>query len=1007
MSKLMLLNDVNALRRKLTGARGSLAAKWQHFQKLAEYQAESFPLNPALVALVNNDDAAAARFRELFEKRLLQIPSDCRSHAAQYHTWCWSIPLGRWAIAYDWMADTPAFADFNHVTAADVLIDAMYSQVYPRILARQPAGDNQIASMLLACGLIGYLFGVKRGSDPRAQRLYQIAMERGSEIAATAEAQFVGEGSGYMIGVNTGVMGLWHEFLHWLGQPFDRIKWLSCQESGRNVISPGGLLLPWDAGGNIRAFNMAGLTLLACETNDVSPLALLDNLNMWHGIDHCAWFEDQRFWTLVWWPEDAPDWPAMEVPVDNAFNGWMHPEIGGCLDTPKNRTRLAQLWDICGGGQIGGVARPNTDPNTIILEVNGSPLFLDGMPSAECRAFEFPEDKVLSDSERASLQHEIALFKSVIQKEVSMSDRIRGFAHGCIGGSNVLVINDEPWYYPRKNVNGVGTLWANLPGIRAVSADCSGHYTPYYPVKTMERTSLMIQDRYILVLDKIDAEEPLKVSWQVHTRPEDVTVTKTGAMVKTPEGPWVQVVPESLNVMKKENVPGYPKEPVGGSVRVSWQRELQTGVMATLIVPGDDEVLISSDINWSGGFADIAPEELNCIPVLNEEIKAQNLDDLLSFLASAPADDARLLRCEMSVPVDADYFRITIFNPNAGIWWNGECIRPVDMTSPGTWGKSLPISLPVPENGKAELVLVTRSDKGMLQQEGGVWYKKINPTDVNFASLSDGWQITDGDNIIKVMSGEMANNYGWDTDASWVIKYNDGNIAVLQATNIKGQDVAEWHNSSPCHAVWNGKFWLEFDAALPSSAEPWSAKPMLVEELSATKPMASADSAGFRVCQAIAAEDLATLVKYLDDTDWRVQRTAIERIGELGILAGAESLRILLEIEMKCQLYPEMTNLIPTETLTKEYAAIGSDTGSKRFRVVQALIIALHKLGDKLALPLVRKVLENKNHFYPVFCAGIIFLGELGDKEDIEQIKFWSNYPEYNAKRTAQKMLMR
>ena len=155
-------------------------------------------LYAALVALVTGDEPSARQFRALFERRLLQVPADCRSHAAQYHTWCWAIPLGRWAVAYDWLADTPAFADFDHTAAADVLVDAMYSQVYPRIQARVPAGDNQIASMLLACGLIGYLFGVKRGADPRAQRLYRIAMDRGAEVAAHSHARFIGEGSGYM-----------------------------------------------------------------------------------------------------------------------------------------------------------------------------------------------------------------------------------------------------------------------------------------------------------------------------------------------------------------------------------------------------------------------------------------------------------------------------------------------------------------------------------------------------------------------------------------------------------------------------------------------------------------------------------------------------------------------------------------------------------------------------------------------------------------------------------------
>ena len=1005
MPKLMLLDDVDALRRKLNGSRGSLAEKWRHFQVLAEHQAESFPLNPALVALVTGDEGAARRFRELLEKRLLQVPADCRSHAAQYHTWCWSIPLGRWAVAYDWLADSPAFADFDHAAAADVLIDAMHSQVYPRILARVPSGDNQIGSMLLACGLIGYLFGVKRGSDPRAQQLYQIAMERGSEIAAAAEAHFVGEGSVYMTGVNVMVMGIWYEFLRWLDKPFDRAKWLSCQQAGLNMISPGGLTLPWDAGGNFRAFHIVSMALLARETQDAAPLALMDHLNMWHGSDHCAWFEDQRFWALVWWPENAPEWPAHEIPADRIFNGWMHPEIGGCLDTPVNHMRFAQLWDLCGGSQVGGVSRPHTDPNSLILEVNGSPLFLDGMPTAECRAFEYPEEKILSDAELDVLQREIALFASVIQQKVSLRDRIRSFAHGCIGGSNALVINNEPWYYPRKDVWGRGTLWAQLPGLRAVAADCTEHYTPHYPVRRIERTSLMIRDRYLLVLDEIAADATINVSWQVHARPEKVERTAAGVCVNTPEGPWVQILPESPAALAVESVSGYPKVPVDGSVRVSWQRDLQEGIMATLIVPGDDEPVADTTAVWSGGFVAIAPEYPESLPELGEAVDAESLGALLEALAAAPATRPRWLRCRLSVPVGADYFRLTVVHPNAGIWWNGRCIRAANLDAPGSWGTALPIALPAPADGTAELILVTRPDKGLLQTDNGRWHRQTPRPEIKFTAVAGGWEIREGEEIITVQAGDAARHNGWETDARWLVTASNGWAAVLAATKVTGPGVKPLSAQAACHAVWDGAAWTPQDAALPPVSATLSAKPMSLGALPAAVPLAPSNSAGQRVCAAVTGRELAPLVALLGDADWRVQRAAAERIGELGDPAGAAPLRRLLDAELGRALYPEMTNLFPVGTMAEELAAVGADTGSKRFRLAQALVLALHNLQDRQALGLVRRALENENHFYPVFCAGVEFLIDLGEPEDHARIEFWAGYPEYNVKRFADRGL--
>jgi hypothetical protein len=307
----------------------------------------------------------------------------------------------------------------------------------------------------------------------------------------------------------------------------------------------------------------------------------------------------------------------------------------------------------------------------------------------------------------------------------------------------------------------------------------------------------------------------MKVSWQVHARPEQVERTAAGVCVNTPEGPWAQILPETPAALMVDAVPGYPKDPVGGSVRVSWQRELQAGTLATLIVPGDDEVIAGATAAWSGGFAEIDPEHPESLPdalrpplsgagtpssrsssslakdfrdegVLAPEkalprlgdppeaVDAESLDALLEALAAAPATRTRWLRCRLKVPAGADYFRITVINPNAGIWWNGTCIRPVNPAAPGTWGKALPIALPAQAGGEAELILVTRPDKGLLQTDNGLWYRRRPRPEVQFKAVAGGWEIREGATVLTVLAGAAARTAGWQTDARWLVTANDG-----------------------------------------------------------------------------------------------------------------------------------------------------------------------------------------------------------------------------------------
>ena len=1015
--KPMLVPDLNVLRRKLRTARGSLADKWRTFQALAEHQAEAFPTYSAFQALIAGDqaeperfaqasEAAARRFREALERKLLSTPSYCRSLHVQFHTWCFANPLARWAIAYDWVADHPAFAGFDHLRAADTFLDAAHSQIYPRVFAREPSGDNQIASMLLACGVIGYLFGVKRGRDPRAQAMFRTALERCHSVAEAAEPQFVGEGSVYMLGVNVAAMGLWLALLEWLEQPHDHAKWLSCQVSARQLAGPGGLTLPWDAGGLARHFGMAGLALLARETGDMSALAMLDRFNMWRGMDHGAWFDDQRIWTLIWWPEDAPDWPAREFPPEDVFPGWMHPAIGGAMDAPGAGLRVFQAWDICAGDSIGGVIRPNTDPNALHVEIGGTPLSLDGTPGPDCRAFDYAPEDVLRPDELQALRHDLALWSAVEGREVSLAERIRLFAHGTLGGSNALVFNDEPWHYPRKLVRGRGTLWARLPGVQAVAADCTAHYTPAYPVQRVERTSILLDSRLVLVLDEIDSREALDVSWQMHVRPEKVTIADDGASVETPEGPRLRIFPAGPDTLKTERIDGYPETPSNGSQRVSWRQRLDRGILATLLAPEDDEAVCANDSVWSGGFTDLdagAPERL---PSLTEAVVEGDLNTVVDAVSAAPANRWRLLRAEIQVPQGADYLRLPVLNVKAGVWWSGDCIARPDLTV-GSWSRTIPLALPARGKARAELIVAVQSERGCLLTEPGVWYRRTTPRKIQFRPGLGRWEIVAEGTSFTVYSRAAARQSGWETDARWLIAKDGALEAVLDCTYLRGRGLAEaLAVETSVHATRAGGGWHVCPAALPADEPPIVIRPTAMD-LAPGRPCAHVRSSGRTVGETLTLRDLPELMGRLNAPDWRVIRTAAMRLGELGNPAACQALRERLAQELEAEsLNPVVHDCEPT-TWEADMAAVGRDPGCKAFRVAQALLMALHRLGDREAAPLAREALGNWNHFYPVYNAALNLLADLGGPEDLDLLRTWSSYPEVNARKAAERALSR
>lgn len=999
----LLISDVAALRDKLRGGVGSVQRKWDHFRRMAAHQSGPMAGYNALIALVDEDLDAARRFYVGFDRWRDFWLRRLGTHHLQSHTWCATAPLARWCIYWDWLVDMLELPEEERIATADLLIDGVYHHAYQVLQAREPSGDNQFASMLLGCAVVGYTFGIKRGSDPRAQRLWRYAMQRAGEIPEYAMEGFVGEGSTYIQRINVPVTAWWWAMMRWAGQPCDEQKLLSCQRTAWRLITPGGRVLPWDHHGHERALAMMGLALHARVTGEHEPLALMDHLGLWYEQDEAAWGHDARLWTLVFWPDDAPAEPAQRFDLDRALPGWSAARIGGALTSASRGLYLFQAWDPCAGQSITGVGRAQMDPNALHIEVGGTPMLIDGKPTANCNAFCYRVDRVLRPEEREPIERFLHLQREVSQSEVSIEQIIAKAAPGLLGSSNALVINDRPEQRPRGEVTGKRTLDARLPGMQAIAADCTEHYAPDLPVQKAERCTMLLRDRYWLVIEEVNAngDEPLRVQWQVYTRP-DVRTTDQAAWVHAPEGPVLGILPDTPRTMRSEPIEGFPDRLEAKCSRVSWSARGTQLRMATAMWPADETACGTADI-WQGGWLDETPGSET--PALGEPVARGSLDTVNTALAEAPADQWRWLRLEQSPPDHATHLRLDVPNAGSIVWCNGQRVdRSAErVNSEHLVGLRLPVTA-----GRCDVLIATRSTHGRLLVRGGLWTAPAQHERPKFARVREGvehWRLKSEAFSDDLMTRDVARTLGMTTDARWLVCGSDQQLWALDATHLDGEGVTPFKSSHRVHAHWDGASWHTQPATQDDTdTQCAESDASAAIEMPPPLPIASPEAPGYRVAETLTLDESQPLIDRLADPDWRVRVAAAQRIGETTKREAAAALRNALAKELDRTLYPPMREIAATGTLAERLSNIGREQVVNRWRVAHSMLLALAKLRDDEAVALAWRTLDDPSQFYPLHHAAIELVGALGSERDISALQKWCNAAEANCARAATRL---
>ena len=559
----LLVYDRDALRLKLKRAKGSLALLWRSIQAQPYAAGNGAYFNAFCYLATGKESYARAAIAEL-KKALHAYRAGDRASVIHFHTWCNAMPLARLAIAFDWVADSPALAPSDAETMRETLID--YAMKHPASIARSRAltSDNQIGGMSFCNTLVGYLFGVKRGADPRAQRLLAEGAMRFPDLLALAPpAGYSLEGSTYFAQIVVPLLSLFAVLMEQItGEDHVSRRYgpgghsvAEALDTYRRLIGPSGLLPAWDHYHWMTCCSTMGLALLTRKTGDPRPLRLFDVLHLALESRTILWGSDDRLWTALWWPDE----PVAPSASDETFESWALPQTAGALVDAGPQWRLFQYWDQCGAGIH--CSRAQVNPNAVTLEAWGVPLLTDGTPTDDCLFFNYPPEslgELLTDEERRSHLSYLKTFSA----SLAGADRwVRSFSPGLLGASNSIVIEKGDTYAPSENKTGSLVAFGALPGLKLVSSQAASFYQPRYPVESMIRTSLMVRSDYLLMLDSIRTRGPrLSFQWQAFATGA-ASARGSRTHLETEEGVHLDILPIGFTQAPElTEAPGFPRE---------------------------------------------------------------------------------------------------------------------------------------------------------------------------------------------------------------------------------------------------------------------------------------------------------------------------------------------------------------------------------------------------------------------------------------------------------------
>ena len=592
----LFIGDVQPLRAKLERAEGLLRSYWRDYNTRILAQPDQRREMIFLSALLADEHTgeAASLLREYY--RTLQH-SDAAGDV-QFHTWCRGGSVTRRVAFFDWLACKGAWNASDVEEAAEAFIGFAFKHSFQVLTSRTRTSNNQALSMALNCAVTGFLFGHKLANHPTARFLFEYGTGRLPDLIGLFPGDgYGGEGSTYTSHVNT-------PLTYWIAEFLSQISGQSALDTpfqpngttlGRmldmelHILSPGGLLAPWDHYGWQPAINASPFAYMARAHNNPRYLSVIPAFSLWEHPGYLAWGADDPMWTLIWWPDAFAAYDGKDVPEE--LFGWFLPKTGAALDDCRRRSRLMQVWDST-SDTVAGIGRAQCNPNHVIFDCGGEPVFQDGVQVPNTGdPWGYPPEKVfgcLSNEKRDRFLKYLTSFGA----KVTLESITPGLAPGLVGSANAIVIDGEGWYWPGEARVGIAEFYGTQDGLQAVTADSAPIYSPRYDVRRMRRTSIWTPAGFGLILDTIEASSTHEWCWQVYTRP-DVTMEPNAIHIGLPRRESVLLAWGVGPAAKSTLVEHFPNTQEKHSRRLELRQCGSQATFTVLVAPGARQAAVT------------------------------------------------------------------------------------------------------------------------------------------------------------------------------------------------------------------------------------------------------------------------------------------------------------------------------------------------------------------------------------------------------------------------------
>ncbi len=905
------LVDVARLRQNASMTDSVWQVRWRQFCEQASVAAKPdresrWPLHAAVVWLATGDSSWASRgAAQLLALLGGQYQRMLESGHPDTDTWMHAAPMARRAIALDWLWDSGTFTQAQRDELAELFICDALRYAYVVLHCRVPAhANNQGMAMALNLVVVGYLFGHRRGDDPRGRLIFREGLVHlMQQIALLPPGGFGSEGSTYAAGIEAPLGALACATLEAITNEswFDRkiAPWGntfgSQVEHGSHFLSPSGLLFPWDQYGYQRCFGAAPEAYLAMRLNDVNRYRRVTHGNGWRQSGNGPWMTDDHAWQWIWMPlppppPDVREGEGREATEHLLAHAWCEPHTGAALVSRSQQFHLLQMWSWSSAPPT----RCHMHPNNIVVEAFGSPLLVDGHAHSTF-----------------SLAPELA--KHVSSNSIMARYDTSWWAQGSIAAHSCIMLDDAramvmPYTHVshHEDAQTTGQLLMHEP--EADPPRLAGEVARFYQhtfadVHSVRRTCTLIADQLFAVCDQVDADKSHDVLSQFVLR-SGAEVTEYGVRLRTAE----HVVLDLIALGESENsLHEYTGQPSVMEQRCHHYRRRRQGATVELVTL--------------------------LLPRLGRRLLADLTDDLSMTIRN---DQDVVLADNLRIMIDQIYDHLPVTQPwcyTVDVTTQGSIAHVHDdadllLELPHVYGVSLEVNghaIDVPRlaehhHGEPALLPIFVSlPRDLVRAAEGELTIKVTLRDFRHWGIHGRLRLherIDVDVPVVDQTGEDAWRVAWD-DQSACINLADlrSPAQPLRRPQVTGEDAAELaasvHNAVQQH---------------DAPAASW------------IKPDTSAER-GASVCRADANDSQPILTALLDD-DWQVRMLAAKCAGLCGIEAAMPALREMLS-------HPLVMDTAAQHNLREQVMAAW----------------ALGKLKDGDAVPRLAELLDVQNYY--------------------------------------------